>query len=111
MEFVQINTSTRRPRHEVTAEVKEAITGAGGWVTGFQQFSNVSVCLTFEVDGRGVAVLMARLEALGLPLAGELRRRGTELAGRPDVAVRGTCQMTFFHSEPDERQVIPAVPG
>lgn len=111
MEYIQINASTRRPRHEVTVEVKEAIAGAGGWVTGFQQFSNISVCLTFEMGAESAATLIARLEAQGLRLSEESRRRGAELAERPEAEVRGTCQLTFFHSEPDERQMIPAVPG
>lgn len=111
MEFVQINASTKQDRHVVTGQVKDAIVAAGGWVTGFQQFSNVSVCIQFEMAASCLALLFARLEGVGLQLSEASRRLPGDLAAKPDVELMGTCQLTFFHSDPDERVVIPAVPG
>lgn len=111
MEFVQINASTKQDRHVVTGQVKDAIVAAGGWVTGFQQFSNVSVCIQFEMAAACLALLFARLDGLGLQFSDASRRLTGEVAAKPEAEVMGTFQLTFFHSDPDERMVIPAVPG
>ncbi|MBN9659850.1 MAG: hypothetical protein J0H49_16815 [Acidobacteria bacterium] len=111
MQFVQINASTKQDRHVVTAQVKDAIVAAGGWVTGFQQFSNVSVCIQFEMEAACMARLFERLEGLELQLSEASRRLPGELTAKPETELMGTFQLTFFHSDPDERMVIPAVPG
>lgn len=111
MEFVQINASTKQDRHGVTGQVKDAIVAAGGWVTGFQQFSNVSVCIQFEMAAACMAPLVARLEGLGMQFSEASRRLPGELAAKPEAELMGTFQLTFFHSDPDERMIVPAVPG
>jgi hypothetical protein len=37
--------------------------------------------------------------------------RQSEATARESTIVNGTIQITFFHSEPDLRTEIPAVPG
>ena len=40
---------TRENRTEMIARVRDAFSAAGGWITDFHEFSNVSLCLNFEI--------------------------------------------------------------
>jgi hypothetical protein len=110
--FVQLNGLTRVNRIEMTARLRDAIDTSGGWITDFHQFSNLSVCLNFEIRIERLPQLGEALQASGLRLAA-----GTEallLNSAPEQAtgeVRCTLQVTFVHDEPDLRLPVLAVPG
>jgi hypothetical protein len=115
--FLRINGSTRADRHQTISAARDAITSSGGWVTDFKLFSNVSVCLNFEISPGAVARLHSSLGALGLGLSDESERAlaGFSRGGLERRAaggdVLGTLQITFVHDEPDLRIEVPAVPG
>jgi hypothetical protein len=116
-DFLRINGSTRADRHQTISAARDAITSSGGWVTDFKLFSNISVCLNFEISRGGVARLHSSLDALGVNLSGESERAlaGFGGAGPERQAaggeVPGTLQITFVHDEPDLRIEVPAIPG
>lgn len=82
----------------------DVLTAVGASVTDFTQFSNISVCTTFEVRGSRISELESHLKAAGLSFTPSGIAEG-------DVPIPGTLQITFFHSDPDLRIPLPAVPG
>lgn len=93
--LVKLHAVTRVERLEAVARVRFAVARAGGWIAGHQQFSNVSLCLWFEMEGGQLPELGEALRKAGIPLTRE-----------PDAEagdVRCSLQMTFIHTEPDLR--------
>ena len=86
------------------ARVHDVLTAVGASVTDFTQFSNLSVCITFELLGTRLRELESNLRAAGLSF------KASE-AGECDAEIAAQLQITFFHSEPDLRIKQPAVPG
>jgi hypothetical protein len=109
--FLQINVTTTSERYAATNAVKNAVMQAGGWITGYTRFSNVSLCLNFEIESHMVARLSQALAIGGIVLsnASLSALREAAAAGRCEGEIRGTIQITFVHSEPDLR--LPAPPG
>jgi len=110
--FLRINATTSEDRFALTAAVRDAVSAAGGWVTDFRQFSNVSVCVNFELESQHVQGLRQKLERCSLALTREslqsLEEAGREPSG---AALIATLQVTFVHEEPDVLTPPPAVPG
>jgi hypothetical protein len=111
--FIHITTSTASERHATLLKGRAQLASAGAWITDFRQFSNVSVCIGFEIDGQFVSTIESSLEKAGIAISrsslAELRQSAT--TARASTIVNGTVQITFFHSEPDLKTEIPAVPG
>lgn len=101
------------------SRAKEAILQGGGFVIDFHMFSNLSICLNFEVSAKKIGDLYAALKATGLRLTEESERvladcskQAEQLsaeAGASEVA--GTLAITFIHNEPDLRIEVPPIPG
>jgi hypothetical protein len=116
--YLRINASTREDRIEMTSRVARAIADMGGWVLDFKQFSNVSICINFEIPAKNIGKLHLSIEAMNLRLSREsdesLYRQG-RLDNGPDAVpgetVPGTLQITFIHDDPDLRRDVPAIPG
>lgn len=113
--FLQLNASTRADRQQMISALREAITTSGGWITDARLFSNLSICLNFEIAAPHLAGLQAALTRPDLNLSDESVRRlaaaRNAAMSASDQEVRGTLQVTFIHSEPDLRLEVPAVPG
>lgn len=117
--ILRINASTRADRVEMTALAERAILDSGGWILDFKQFSNVSVCINFEIPAKNVERLRQALKATDLRLTGESDDALASHSGPQDrpraeskeADVSGTLQITFIHDEPDLRRHIPAIPG
>lgn len=108
--FLQINATTTAERRAATDAVKNAVIHAGGWITGYTQFSNVSICLNFEIESRLVAPLSEALTLSGVTLsASSLSSLREAASGGSERELPGTIQITFVHNEPDLR--LPAPPG
>jgi hypothetical protein len=117
--FLRLNGITICNRHEMISRAKEAILKGGGFITDFHMFSNLSICLNFELPARKIDSFYAALKATGLGLTEEsqellaeyskrLEQLGEE-AGASEVA--GTLEITFIHDEPDLRIEVPPIPG
>jgi hypothetical protein len=98
---------------------KEAVIKSGGWIIDFKVFSNISICLNFELPDRNIDQLYSTLRSIGLRLSQEsedLLSNWYHRQEKPNtepkaVDVAGTLQITFVHNEPDLRIKVPAIPG
>jgi len=99
MPSIQINAVTRVERLEATARAREAITGAGGTILTFEQFSNVSACVGLEIAPERLIELGRVLTAAGLVLNSRSEQALQEAHRGETVPV--TLQITFVHHEPD----------
>jgi hypothetical protein len=110
--LVQLNGLTRVNRLEMMVRLRDAINANGGWVTDFYQFSNLSVCLNFEIGIERLPLLGAALQSAGVQLAS--RTEALLRSNAPEQAtgeVHCTLHVTFVHDEPDLRIQTLAVPG
>jgi hypothetical protein len=117
--ILRINASTREDRIEMTSRAERTILESGGWILDFKQFSNVSVCINFEIPAKNIDKLRLSIKAIDLhlsngsdeALASYSRTQDQPGAGFEESDVSGTLQITFIHNEPDLRRHIPAIPG
>jgi hypothetical protein len=117
--ILRINASTRIDRIEMTSRAERAIIESGGWILDFKQFSNVSVCINFEIPARHVEKLRRALKAIDLRTTQESDEALSSYSGLQDHAISvrdesdisGTLQIIFIHNEPDLRRDVPAIPG
>ena len=96
----QLSAITRMERHAATQLVRRAISDAGGWITGFRQFSNFAVVLDLEITSARLADLYAAIEATGialspprseLPVPARNRRRCKVPSGSSSFTMSPTC--------------------
>lgn len=110
--FLQLHAVTRRPRAEIVPLLRDALVATGGWVTDYREFSNKTVCLMFELEESARGALLARFCGAGCVLepasAEQLESPGSSGLAR---TCQGTLVVTLVHEDPDESNVIPAVPG
>lgn len=95
---LQLHAVTRVSYFEMTARLTAALQTAGAWIVAHQQFSNLSLCLNFEIDGQRIPCLGTELAAAGFGLSAASQQSLTEPA---DGNVAGTLQVTFLHNDPD----------
>lgn len=109
--FLELHAVTLQARHEIMPAVRDAIHSAGGWVTGYQEFSNKSVCVQFEIDERRCLPLLEALRTCAGTLDPKSVRCLEQAHADGDRTSMGTLQISLVHDGPDEKSVIPAVPG
>jgi len=113
VQFLRLDGFTRAERIGMTNRVGEAINQAGAWITDFHLYSNILICINFQVSIANLERLSATLEASGLQLSQESLE---QLMPNKDPMLKeqelvGTLQITFVHNEPDLLRHVPAVPG
>jgi hypothetical protein len=111
--FLRLDGFTKAERIQMTARVSEAINQAGAWITDFHLYSNILICINFEVPSANLDRLAASVQETGLHLSQESL---DQLIPANDLTLKekelvGTLQITFVHNEPDLLREIPAVPG
>jgi hypothetical protein len=111
--FLRLSGFTKAERLEMTHRVSEAINQSGAWITDFHQYSNVLICINFEIPLADLSRLAATLQATGLQLSQESIDQLTPVnaSTRKQPELPGTLQITFVHVEPDLLREVPAVPG
>ncbi|MBD1912212.1 MULTISPECIES: hypothetical protein [unclassified Leptolyngbya] len=111
--FLQLSGFTTAERIGLTDQVSEAINRAGAWITDFHQYSNISICINFEVPVANLAKLATTMQETGLILSQESLAQLMPANGftPKQTEIFGTLQITFVHNEPDLYREIPAVPG
>ena len=112
-QFLRLDGFTRTERIEMTNRVSEAINQAGAWITDFHLYSNILICINFQIPSTDLGKLAATLQETGLQLSQESLE---QLTPATDTMLKeneliGTLQITFVHNEPDMLREIPAVPG
>ncbi|MGA7857878.1 MAG: hypothetical protein WCA11_08130 [Terracidiphilus sp.] len=110
--LLHLNGFTRVERLTSVARLREAIVGSHGWVTDFHLFSNLSICLQFEIPIEHLPLLAESLLDAGVKFNPRsealLYSFGPEMATGP---IQCTLQVLFIHNEPDLRRKVLAVPG
>jgi len=110
--LLHLNGFTRVDRLKSVAALREAIVGSHGWVTDFHEFSNLSICLQFEIPIEHLPLLAESLLDAGVKFSTRsesiLYTLGPEMATGP---IQCTLQVLFIHNEPDLRRKVLAVPG
>ncbi len=112
-QFLRLDGFTRAERIGLTYRVSEAINQAGAWITDFHQYSNILICINFQVPIVNLDKLAATLQETDLQLSQESL---AQLMPDHDSMLKeqeliGTLQITFIHNEPDLLRDVPAVPG
>jgi hypothetical protein len=112
-QFLRLDGFTKAERIQMTARVSEAINQAGAWITDFHLYSNILICINFEVPIANLDRLAVSVAETGLHLSQEsldqLMPANESTPKEKDLV--GTLQITFVHNEPDLLREIPAVPG
>ena len=116
--FLRFNAHTRLDRHLTISRAKEALQSCGS-ILDLHIFSNLSICLRFELPVGKIDRLHDSLHETGLKLSEESERlfascrRGLEQLDEEAKAseVTGTLEITFIHDEPDLRIEVPPIPG
>lgn len=113
-QFLMLEGVTKRARHEVTIDIRDAISSAGGWIIDQTFFSNIAVATRFSLPPRGLGELERCVAAAAVGLDDQSLARLRQAmddspAAEPEVTA--SLNITFSHNEPDLRQEIPAVPG
>jgi hypothetical protein len=99
---------TREDRFSVTARLSAAVNGAGGWILDHHQFSNVALCINFEIERADLRRLDAALGETGLTFASESKDALSDLAATPGTgSVIASIHAVFVHDEPGIRVAGP----
>ena len=113
-EPIQLNGYTKLDRLLCNTVLREIIVDkCCGWIVDFQEFSNISICLHFEITASHLLDLPKCLINADIQLSRqtEVFFRQIPLLKKIPEDISGTLQITFIHNEPDLRRHIPAVPG
>lgn len=107
---------THGERHQMIEQAKDAIAASGGWILDFKLFSNISICINFELPVNEAIKLRNALEQTDVILSDASLRAFNEIVREaeqesPWEDLRGSLQLTFIHDEPDLRIPVPMVPG
>ena len=109
-----ISGVARADRHQVTADINDAISSAGGWVADHTLFSNIAITIQFSLPSPRLDECRERLVGANVKLDDEsmaaMRTMAEKHSPKP-IDVTATLNITFIHDEPDLRRKIPAVPG
>jgi hypothetical protein len=112
-QFLRLDGFTKAERIQMTARVSEAINQAGAWIIDFHLYSNILICINFEVPIANLERLAASLQETSLHLSQEslAQLMPANKSTPKEKELVGTLQITFVHNEPDLLREIPAVPG
>lgn len=112
-QFLRLDGFTKAERIQMTDRVSEAISQAGAWITDFHLYSNVLICINFQVAIANLERLAATLAETGLQLSPESLEQLLPVhdSTLQEKELVGTLQITFVHNEPDLLREVPAVPG
>ncbi|MEI2384314.1 hypothetical protein [Breoghania sp. JC706] len=105
---------TRTNRHQVSADINDAVMGVGGWIKSHTLFSNIATTFHFALPPDRLSTLRERMIEAGVRLDEEsiakLDAISKEPTSQPDE-ISASLNLTFIHAEPDLRRDVPSVPG
>ena len=112
--IIMLTGVTHANRHQVTADINDAVVSSGGWVTDHTFFSNIATNFRMMLAPEGLARFRSLVIKAGVHLDDESEAALTDLIakekGLPDE-LPASLNVTFIHNEPDLRREVPAVPG
>lgn len=113
-QFLRLDGFTKAERLGMNDRVSEAIDQAGAWITDFHLYSNIAICINFEVPNTKLDKLAVALQETGLHLSQESLEQLMPNINHSRLQEReltGTLTITLVHNETDLLREIPAVPG
>jgi hypothetical protein len=112
--IIMLTGVTHANRHQVTADVNDAVVSSGGWVTDHTFFSNIATNFRMVLAPAGLARFHELVLKAGVHLDEESEAALADLIakekGLPEE-LPASLNVTFIHNEPDLRREVPAVPG
>jgi hypothetical protein len=69
--FLRIIGSTKGDRNHIITVLRDLINESGGWILDFKLFSNISICINFEISARNVERLRLALSENNVQLNDE----------------------------------------
>ena len=112
--IIMLTGVTHANRHQVTAEINDAVVTAGGWVTDHTFFSNIATNFRMVLTPHGLARFRELVVAAGVHLDEESDAVLFDLTAKEKSLpeeLPASLNVTFIHDEPDLRREVPAVPG
>ena len=114
MLYVQINGFTAAPRHDVVSAMSAAISAGGGWIVDHHLYSDLCICLNFQVEASKLETLWTAFQSLPVKYAEASSEAIVKLVqerASTDEEVTGTLEVTFGSGTGDLRRTVPSVPG
>lgn len=114
LKIVMLSGVTRQNRHQVMADINDAISAAGGWVSNHSLFSNIAATVHFALSPGRFTTLSQRIAEIGVRLDEEsiaLLETLPDTPPLPEDEINASLNITFIHDEPDLSREVPAVPG
>lgn len=112
--IIMLTGVTHANRHQVTAEINDAVVSSGGWVTDHTFFSNIATNFRMVLTPQGLTRFHDLVIKAGVHLDDESETTLADLIakekGLPEE-LPTSLNITFIHNEPDLRREVPAVPG
>ncbi|PTW61986.1 hypothetical protein C8N35_10118 [Breoghania corrubedonensis] len=105
---------TRKNRHQITADVNDAVMGVGGWIKSHTLFSNIATTFHFALPSDRMSMLRERMVEAGVRLDEESNAKHDAMPKEPvsrSDGMAASLNLTFIHTEPDLRRDVPRVPG
>ncbi|WP_115937726.1 hypothetical protein [Aestuariispira insulae] len=102
MKFARFSLITNQPGPLAIDAVRDAISRAGGWITGHSLFSNLSATINFDLPGDATARFLELLLEKGLRASAE----DPMPTGSPEE-LTCTIAITFANPGPDQRREVP----
>ena len=104
--MLRLEVVARDAFHASVNAASEAITRAGGWVSGHSLLSDAMAVLSFEIPGDRLRELVDELEARGLKteLPSELSSSPKDVAGRLTLFLPRGCRAVGWKSEKERRE-------
>ncbi len=113
-EFLMMSGVTKADRHQVTVDVNDAISAAGGWVVDHTLFSNIAITIQFSLPSLSLNDFRNSVVAANVKLDDDSIARIKSMVGKhapKPLDIAASLNITFIHNEPDLRREVPAVPG
>jgi len=104
-----VRVVVNEPRDTAIEHGKDSVHQSHGDILDFKMFSNLSLSMIIELNGRQLLSLLDSLQARGWGVEVEPGREA--VAGLADEALEGTLQLTFPEGDGELRIPTPWVPG
>lgn len=113
---VNLAAITREDRHKMIDHTMKCINKCSAWIVNHTMYSNMAICINFQIEVGDVPKLIELLNTNGLNLTKET----LELVNVFNDAINdknknkemlGAINITFIHNEKDLKIIVPAVPG
>jgi hypothetical protein len=103
VKFLRISGVTTKDRNLALSELREAISGHGGWIIDHALFSNAAANINFEIPLEAAGRFVEALSDTGYS---PKIKDGLPVGDGGDI--RGSLQVTFLNDGPDMKRTVPA---